>query len=104
MEQPFLNRSAPWPIAEIAAGLGLNGDEIELDGKYKAKVRLESLARLKDAPDGALIYTTAMTATPAGEGKTTTAIGLAQAFGRLGRKVAVCLREPSAAPTISSQR
>lgn len=87
------------PIQEIAAGLGLGEDEIELYGRYKAKVNLGVLARLQDHPDGKLILVTGMTATPAGEGKTVTSIGLAQAMGRLGKRHVLCLREPSLGPT-----
>jgi formate--tetrahydrofolate ligase len=74
-------------------------EELELYGNYKAKVSLSILDRLKDRPDGKLIWTTAITATPLGEGKTVTAIGLTQGFGKLGKKVMLCLREPSLGPT-----
>lgn len=74
------------PISEIAEELGLGPDDIELYGKYKAKVDLDVLKRLKDRPNGKLIYTTAITATPAGEGKTVTTIGLTQALGYLGKR------------------
>ncbi len=87
------------PIAEIACELGLGGDDIELYGKYKAKVTLGAIRRFKDRPYGKLIYVSAITATPAGEGKTSTAIGLTQALGKLGRKAMVALREPSLGPT-----
>ncbi|HAN94299.1 MAG: formate--tetrahydrofolate ligase [Limnochordia bacterium] len=87
------------PITEIAAKLSLSEDDIELYGKYKAKVSNAVYDRLKDKPSGKLIYTTAITATPAGEGKTVTTIGLTQALGRLGRNVAACIREPSLGPT-----
>ena len=86
------------PIVEVARELGLEEDDLELYGKYKAKVNLSVLRRLEGAPDGKLIYTTAITATPAGEGKTVTAIGLAQALRKLGKRVSVCLREPSMGP------
>ena len=79
--------------------LSLSEDDIELYGKYKAKVSNAVYDRLKDKPSGKLIYTTAITATPAGEGKTVTTIGLTQALGRLGRNVAACIREPSLGPT-----
>ncbi|MCR4401844.1 MAG: formate--tetrahydrofolate ligase [Firmicutes bacterium] len=87
------------PIGHIAAKVGLTEDDIEYYGKYKAKVRLEAIDRLKSRPYGKLIYTTAITATPAGEGKTCTAVGLTQALGKLGKKVMVALREPSLGPT-----
>lgn len=86
------------PIVEVARELGIQDDELELYGKYKAKIELGALRRLEDSPGGKLIYTTAITATPAGEGKTVTAIGLAQALGQLGKRVSVCLREPSMGP------
>ena len=75
------------PIQEIGAKLGLTEDDLELYGKYKAKVSLDVLKRSADRPNGKLIYTTAITATPAGEGKTCTTIGLTQALGRLGKNV-----------------
>lgn len=87
------------PISEIAAKLGLTEDDLEHYGKYKAKVDTKVYGRVQDRPNGKLIYTTAITATPAGEGKTVTTIGLAQALGRLGKNVAACLREPSLGPT-----
>lgn len=87
------------PIGDIAEQLGLTPDEVELYGKYKAKVDTKVYDRLKDRPDGKLIYTTAITATPAGEGKTVTTIGLTQALGHLGKNVIACVREPSLGPT-----
>ncbi len=86
------------PISEVAASIGLSEEDLEHYGKYKAKLPLSLLERLKDRKDGKLIYTTAITATPAGEGKTCTAIGVTQALGKLGKKVAVALREPSLGP------
>ena len=86
------------PITEIAAGLGLSEDDIEPYGKYKAKISLEVLKRLKDRPDGKLIVVSAVTPTKSGEGKTTMSIGLAQALGRLGVKHLVVLRQPSLGP------
>jgi formate--tetrahydrofolate ligase len=86
------------PVAEIAAELGLEPDEIELYGSYKAKVGLSVLDRLADRPDGKLVNVTAITPTPAGEGKTTTAVALTQGFGRLGRRPVLCLREASLGP------
>ncbi|MGQ5711492.1 formate--tetrahydrofolate ligase [Desulforudis sp. DRI-14] len=87
------------PIVDVAAGLGLSMDDIELYGKYKAKVSMDVCRRVKNSPRGKLIFTTAITPTPAGEGKTCTAVGLTQALGRLGKKVMLCLREPSLGPT-----
>ncbi|MCI6285036.1 formate--tetrahydrofolate ligase [Selenomonas sp.] len=86
------------PIQEIAAKLGITEDELELYGKYKAKVTPEAYARVKKQPNGKLILVTAINPTPAGEGKTTTSVGLADAFHRLGKKTAVALREPSLGP------
>src|SRR5690554_1915453 len=87
------------PILDVARELELKEEEIELYGNYKAKVDLSVLDRLKDRPDGKLIYTTAITATPAGEGKTCMTIGLTQALGKLGKNAIACIREPSLGPT-----
>ena len=87
------------PIQKVAAKLDIAPEDLEPYGHYKAKVSLDLYRRLADRPNGKLIYTTAITATPAGEGKTCTAIGLTQALGKLGKRVAVCLREPSLGPT-----
>ena len=86
------------PITEIASDLGLSEDDIEPYGKYKAKISLDVMKRLKDRPDGKLIIVTAVTPTKTGEGKTTMAIGLAQALGQLGKKNIVVLRQPSLGP------
>ena len=86
------------PIQEIAEKLGISDDELELYGKYKAKVALSAWERVKEQPNGKLILVTAINPTPAGEGKTTTSVGLADAFHCQGRKVAVALREPSLGP------
>lgn len=86
------------PIREVAEGLGLRESDLEPYGTYKAKVRLETIARLRDRPDGALVLVTAMTPTPAGEGKSTTTVGLGDAFRRLGKRSIVALREPSLGP------
>jgi formate--tetrahydrofolate ligase len=85
-------------IAEIAEGAGLEADEYDLYGKYKAKVSLDVLERLKDTPDGKLICVTAITPTKAGEGKTTTSVSLTQGLGHIGKQVALCLREASLGP------
>jgi methylenetetrahydrofolate dehydrogenase (NADP+)/methenyltetrahydrofolate cyclohydrolase/formyltetrahydrofolate synthetase/formate--tetrahydrofolate ligase len=87
------------PIVEIAAKIGLSPDDLELFGKYKAKVHLDVLERLKDRPNGRYIDVTAITPTPLGEGKTTTTIGLTQGLGRLGKNVMTCIRQPSMGPT-----
>lgn len=86
------------PIAEVAKRLDIREDELELYGKYKAKFSDELLERLKDEPDGKLVLVTAINPTPAGEGKTTTSVGLGQAFGKLGKKAVIALREPSLGP------
>jgi len=86
------------PIQDVAADAGLLPDEVEPYGRYKAKVSLSVLDRLGDRPDGKLIITTAITPTKAGEGKTTTAVGLTQGLGKLGKSTMLCLREPSMGP------
>ena len=86
------------PIGEIAEEAGLDADEYDLYGKYKAKVSLDVLERLKDTADGKLICVTAITPTKAGEGKTTTSVSLTQGLGHIGKKVALCLREASLGP------
>ena len=86
------------PIADVAAAAGLEPDELELFGGYRAKVDLSVLDRLAGRPDGKLIITTAITPTKAGEGKTTTSVSLTQGLGKLGRSVMLCLREPSMGP------
>ena len=86
------------PIREIAESCGILEDELEPFGKYKAKVNLEILDRLKGRPNGKLIDVTAITPTPLGEGKTVTTIGLSQALGYIGKKVFTCIRQPSLGP------
>jgi formate--tetrahydrofolate ligase len=86
------------PIDAIASAAGLEPDEIEPYGRYKAKVSLSALDRLKDRPDGKLICVTGMTPTKAGEGKTTTLVGLTQGLGVIGRNPVACLREASLGP------
>jgi formate--tetrahydrofolate ligase len=86
------------PIGEIAAEAGLLQDEVEPYGRHKAKVDLSVLERLRDRPNGKLIGVTAITPTKAGEGKTTTSVGLTQGLGRIGRKTVLCLREASLGP------
>jgi formate--tetrahydrofolate ligase len=85
-------------VTEIAAGLGIPDEHLEPYGHYKAKVSLKFLDSLRDRPDGRLILVTAISPTPAGEGKTTTTVGLGDALNRLGRKTIICLREPSLGP------
>jgi formyltetrahydrofolate synthetase len=86
------------PIAEIAAAAGIQDDELEQYGRYRAKIDLSILDRLADRPDGKLIITTAITPTKAGEGKTTTSVSLTQGLGEIGKDVMLCLREPSMGP------
>lgn len=85
-------------ISKIAAVLDINEDDLEMYGKYKAKISLEAWNKVKDKPNGKLVLVTAINPTPAGEGKTTTSVGLADAFHKKGTKVAVALREPSLGP------
>jgi formate--tetrahydrofolate ligase len=86
------------PIVEIARAIGVDEKDIELYGKYKAKIDYNLYERLKAKPDGKLILVTAITPTPAGEGKTTTSVGLGDALHKLGKKVMIALREPSLGP------
>ncbi len=88
------------PITDIAAGLGMTADDIELYGKYKAKISEEYLKSLEDKPDGKLILVTAINPTPAGEGKTTVTVGLGEAMPKLGKKTIIALREPSMGPVM----
>ncbi|MEO7852742.1 MAG: formate--tetrahydrofolate ligase, partial [Rubrivivax sp.] len=86
-------------ITKVAADkLGIADDHLEPYGHYKAKLSLDYIATLKDRPNGKLILVTAISPTPAGEGKTTTTVGLGDALNRIGRKTLVCLREPSLGP------
>jgi len=86
------------PIVKIAENLGLDEDDIELYGKYKAKVSLDVLEKFKHKPDGKYVVVTAITPTPLGEGKTVTTIGLGQALNRIGKNAANCIRQPSLGP------
>jgi formate--tetrahydrofolate ligase len=86
------------PIAEIARDAGIHEDELEQFGRYRAKIELSILDRLADAPEGKLVITTAITPTKAGEGKTTTSVSLTQGLGAIGKRVMLCLREPSMGP------
>ena len=86
------------PIKEVAASIGIKDDDLELYGKYKAKISDDLINESKNNKDGKLILVTAINPTPAGEGKTTTSVGLGEAFGRLGKKALIALREPSLGP------
>ena len=90
------------PIKEIAQKVGLDEDDLELYGKYKAKISLEAITKLKNNENGKLILVTAINPTPAGEGKTTTMIGLSQALNKLGKKSVVAMREPSSCASVST--
>ena len=87
------------PVVEVAEGLGIKEEELELYGRYKAKVSYDLWERVKDNEDGKLILVTAITPTPAGEGKTTTTVGLSQGLAKIGKKVSIALREPSLGPS-----
>jgi len=87
------------PIHKVAADLGIRDNELELHGKYKAKVSLDILERLKNRPNGKYIDVTAITPTPLGEGKTVTTLGLSQALAHIGKNVCTCIRQPSQGPT-----
>jgi formate--tetrahydrofolate ligase len=86
------------PVQTIAAGLGLDVQDLELYGSYKAKIRMETIERVRSGKDGSLVLVTAMTPTPAGEGKSTTTVGLGDAFRRIGKRAIVAIREPSLGP------
>lgn len=86
------------PIVDVAARIGIPADDLELYGRYKAKLSDDYIKRMEDRPDGRLILVTAVNPTPAGEGKTTITVGLGQAFGVLGKKAVIALREPSLGP------
>ena len=86
------------PISEVAKSLDMSMDELELYGSYKAKITDQYIDKVKNNPDGKLILVTAINPTPAGEGKTTTTVGLGQAFGKLNKKAVIALREPSLGP------
>jgi formate--tetrahydrofolate ligase len=86
------------PIAEVAQQIGLSADDLELYGKYKAKISLDIFNRVRNNPDGKLVLVTAINPTPAGEGKTTTTVGLGQALVKMGKNAIIALREPSLGP------
>ena len=85
-------------VTNVAAGIGIDADDLELYGKYKEKLYEEFLEKIQARPNGKLILVTAINPTPAGEGKTTTTVGLGEAFGRMGKKAVIALREPSLGP------
>jgi formate--tetrahydrofolate ligase len=91
-------KAAMKPITEIAEEWGIQENELELYGNYKAKISLKAMERLKDNPDGKLVLVTAITPTAAGEGKSTTTVGLGQALNKIGKKAVIALREPSLGP------
>ena len=86
------------PIADIAARAGIPADALEPYGRYKAKIGFDFIRSVQDRPDGALVLVTGISPTPAGEGKTTTTIGLGDALNAIGRRTMICLREPSLGP------
>ena len=90
--------ASPLPIMDVAAGLGLDSDQVDPYGRYKAKIHTSVLETLRDKPDGKLVLCTAITPTPAGEGKTTTNVGLSMGLNKLGKKAIATLREPSLGP------
>src|SRR5688572_32429250 len=85
-------------ITEVASRLGFTEDDLEPYGRYKAKISLKAISKLKDRPNGKLVLVTAISPTPAGEGKTTTTVGLGDALNQIGKKAIICLREPSLGP------
>jgi formyltetrahydrofolate synthetase len=91
--------ATPKPILDIAEALNLEPDDLEMYGKYKAKVKLEVLQKFTNRPQGKYIDVTAITPTPLGEGKTTTSVGLTQGMGQIGKNVMICIRQPSQGPT-----
>ena len=91
-------RAELWPITRIAEGLGIPDDALEPYGRYKAKVSLSHVRALRDRPRGRLVLMTAVSPTPAGEGKTTTTVGLGDALTRIGERAMICLREPALGP------
>ena len=86
------------PITEVAAAAGLDTEDLELYGRYKAKLSADVWKKTADKPDGKLVLVTAINPTPAGEGKTTTTVGLGEALAKMGRKAMIALREPSLGP------
>ena len=91
-------------IREVAAKVGIEEEDLEFYGKYKAKLSDELMERVKDRPDGKLVLVTAINPTPAGEGKTTITVGLGEAMAKLGKKALIALREPSLGPCFGSSK
>ena len=91
------------PITKVAGSLGIDADDLELYGKYKAKLSEEFLTKIQDRPNGKLILVTAINPTPAGEGKTTTTVGLGEAFGRMGKKSCDCAQRAVLRPLLRHQ-
>ena len=87
------------PIAEVAASLDIPPEALEPYGRFKAKIGFDFIRSVQDRPDGALVLVTGISPTPAGEGKTTTTVGLGDALNRIGVRAAICLREPSLGPS-----
>ena len=100
----IINSSTMKEIRELTGRYGINDDELYAYGKYIAKAEFELLKRVENRPDGKLILVTAITPTPAGEGKSTITIGLVDVLNRLGKKVLGCIREPSLGPVLVSRR
>ena len=92
------------PIMEIANNLGIDPDDVELYGKYKAKLSEQLYTKLENKEDGKLVLVTAINPTPAGEGKTTISVGLAQAMNKIGKNAVLALREPSLGPVSPSRK
>ncbi|MDR6122663.1 formyltetrahydrofolate synthetase [Bacillus sp. SLBN-46] len=92
------------PIVEIAEKIGLVEDDLELYGKYKAKISNEALSNLKTKESGKIILVTSINPTPAGEGKSTVTVGLGDALNRIGKKAMIAMREPSLGPTMGIKR
>jgi len=91
------------PIEAIAEQMGLDRDDIEFYGKFMAKIRLETLDKLKDRPNAKYILVTAVTPTPLGEGKSTTTVGLGQGLKHVGKRANIAIRQPSQGPTLASK-
>lgn len=92
------------PITKVAESIGIEADDLELYGKYKAKLSEEFLRKIQDRPNGKLILVTAINPTPAGEGKTTTTVGMGEAFGRMGQKGCNCAQRAVLRPLLWHQR
>jgi formate--tetrahydrofolate ligase len=91
------------PIADIAARLNIPADALEPYGRHKAKIGFDYINSLRDRKDGALVLVTGISPTPAGEGKTTTTVGLGDALNRIGKRATICLREPSLGPSFAGR-